>query len=39
MSVGQSITDKLTDLHSKLKLNYGNFSEEYPEQEMAVNVY
>lgn len=36
MSVDQSITDKLTDLHSKLKLNYGNFSEEYPEQEMAV---
>ena len=36
MSVEPSITDKLTDLHSKLKLNYGNFSEEYPEQVMAV---
>jgi FkbM family methyltransferase len=36
MSVNTSITDKLTDLHSKLKLNYGNFSEEYPEQEMAL---
>jgi FkbM family methyltransferase len=36
MSVDQSITDKLTDLHSKLKLNYGNFREEYPEQEMSV---
>jgi FkbM family methyltransferase len=36
MSVNQSITDKLTDLHSKLKLNYGNFREEYPEQEMSV---
>lgn len=36
MSVDSSITDKLTDLHSKLKLNYGNFSEEYPEQEMAL---
>jgi len=36
MSVDPSITDKLTDLHSKLKLNYGNFSQEYPEQEMAV---
>ena len=35
MSVEHSITDKLADLHSKLKLNYGNFSEEYPEQEMA----
>jgi FkbM family methyltransferase len=36
MSVETSITQQLTDLHSKLKLNYGNFSEEYPEQEMAV---
>jgi hypothetical protein len=36
MSINTSITDKLTELHSKLKLNYGNFSEEYPEQEMAV---
>jgi FkbM family methyltransferase len=36
MSVNQSITDKLIDLHSKLKINYGNFREEYPEQEMAV---
>ena len=35
MSVNQNITYKLADLHSKLKLNYGNFSEEYPEQEMA----
>ena len=35
MSVEHSITNKLADLHSKLKLNYGNFSEEYPEQEMA----
>ena len=35
MSVDFNITDKLADLHSKLKLNYGNFSEEYPEQEMA----
>ena len=25
----------LNKLHSQLKLNYGNFSEEYPEQEMA----
>ena len=36
MSVDSNITAKLADLHSKLKLNYGNFSEEYPEQEMAV---
>ena len=36
MSVETSITQQLSDLHSKLKLNYGNFSEEYPEQEMAV---
>ena len=36
MSVDISITQKLADLHSKLKLNHGNFSEEYPEQEMAV---
>jgi FkbM family methyltransferase len=36
LSVDAGITNKLSDLHSKLKLNYGNFSEEYPEQEMAV---
>ena len=35
MSVDISITQKLADLHSKLKLNHGNFSEEYPEQEMV----
>lgn len=36
MSVENSITQRLSDLHSRLKLNYGNFSEEYPEQEMSV---
>jgi FkbM family methyltransferase len=29
-------TLKLNELHNKLKLNHGNFSEEYPEQEMSV---
>jgi FkbM family methyltransferase len=28
---------KLNELHNKLKLNYGDFSEEYPEQEMSVS--
>lgn len=27
---------KLNELHSKLKINYGNFREEYPEQEMSI---
>jgi len=30
------INNKLNDMHSKLKLNYGNFSEELPEQRMVV---
>jgi FkbM family methyltransferase len=30
-------TQKLNELHKKLKLKYGNFSEEYPEQEMSVS--
>ena len=30
------INNKLNDIHSKLKLNYGNFSEELPEQRMVV---
>jgi FkbM family methyltransferase len=28
-------TQKLNELHQKLKLKYGNFMEEYPEQEMS----
>jgi FkbM family methyltransferase len=35
MSV-ERVALKLNELHSKLKLNNGNFSEEFPEQEMAV---
>lgn len=31
-----NVASILFGLHSKLKLNWGNFSEEYPEQEMAV---
>lgn len=30
------INNKLNNIHSKLKLNYGNFSEELPEQRMVV---
>ena len=30
-----SVDPKLTDLHSKLKLIHGDFSEEFPEQEMS----
>ena len=30
------INDKLINLHSKLKLNYGSFNEELPEQKMVV---
>jgi hypothetical protein len=30
---------RLDQLHKKLKLNYGNFTEAYPEQEMSVIVY
>ena len=30
------INNKLNNIHSKLKLNYGNFNEELPEQKMAV---
>ena len=28
---------KLNELHKKLKIKYGNFTEEYPEQEMSVS--
>jgi FkbM family methyltransferase len=31
-----NIQEKLSDIHSKLTLNYGSFKEEYPEQEIAV---
>jgi FkbM family methyltransferase len=30
-------TQKLNELHKKLKLKYGDFREEYPEQEMSVS--
>ena len=33
---GNDINNKLNNIHSKLKLNYGNFSEELPEQRMVV---
>jgi FkbM family methyltransferase len=36
MSTDSIITDKLRDLHSKLKLNYGDFNAEYEEQKMAM---
>jgi FkbM family methyltransferase len=36
MNVDTSITQKLSDLHSKLKLNYGNFDDAYQEQVMEV---
>ena len=39
MSVDPSITDKLTDLHSKLKLNYVNFSEGISRARNVCNVY
>jgi FkbM family methyltransferase len=29
--------NKLTNIHSKLKINYGSFNEEFPEQNMVVN--
>jgi FkbM family methyltransferase len=32
----ETIEQKIVNLHSKLKLNYGSFEEEYPEQKMAV---
>lgn len=31
------LNDKLRNIHSKLKINYGSFNEEFPEQNMAVN--
>jgi len=36
MSTDSIITDKLRDLHSRLKLNYGDFNGEYEEQKMAM---
>jgi FkbM family methyltransferase len=30
------IVDKLSNIHSKLKINYGSFREEFPEQKMVV---
>ena len=30
------INNKISNIHSKLKINYGNFSEELPEQKMVV---
>jgi len=33
---GNDINNKLNNIYSKLKLNYGNFSEELPEQRMVV---
>ena len=32
-----NINTKLKDIHSKLKINYGYFNEEFPEQNMVIN--
>ncbi len=35
ISISENIDNKLAKLHSKLKINYGSFYEEFPEQKMA----
>lgn len=37
IKINININTKLVNIHSKLKINYGSFNEEFPEQNMVVN--
>jgi FkbM family methyltransferase len=36
IEIKKNIFEKINEIHSKLKINYGNFNEEFPEQMMTI---
>jgi FkbM family methyltransferase len=39
MSLEEIVNSKIANIHSKLKINYGSFNEELPEQKMVVRYF